>query len=139
MLLSNFIAASNMLFSNFIEASNSKPFEQATFDFSGEYSVVAANYDVVKNQAAIALIVHDLKNAIADTHWLNFAPTSWGSILDEPGGVATSFCCMHSVACRGWSKSMPGELEIVVLPDDSRRYFPGQRTIVRFRLVGNLK
>ena len=33
-------------------------------------------------------------------------------------------------------KDMQGELEIVVLPVDSHRLFPGQRTVVRFRLVG---
>ncbi|KAJ7937991.1 hypothetical protein B0H13DRAFT_2398303 [Mycena leptocephala] len=124
------------LLHNFVEAGNTQPSAQATFDFSGEYSVVAFDYDVVARQAAIALGVHDLKNAIAGAGGLEFGPTSWVSMLDKPGGVATRFACVHSVACRAWTKSMPGELEIVVLPDDSHKYFPGERTILRFRLVG---
>ncbi|KAJ7893633.1 hypothetical protein B0H14DRAFT_2559616 [Mycena olivaceomarginata] len=164
------------LLHNFIEVGNTQPSAQATFDF--------IDYDVVAHQAAIALGVHDLKNAIAGAGGLDFGPTSWVSlglgseeqlvvlplrfrrwvrlgelikpsrnfvcsppamgypnlreslILDKPGGVATRFVCVHSVACRAWTKSTPGELEIVVLPDDSHKYFPGERTIVRFRLVG---
>jgi hypothetical protein len=33
-------------------------------------------------------------------------------------------------------KTMAGELEVAVMPDLSHRFFVGQRTIVRFRLVG---
>ncbi|KIM74469.1 hypothetical protein PILCRDRAFT_828173 [Piloderma croceum F 1598] len=34
------------------------------------------------------------------------------------------------------TKTMVGELEVAIVPDRSHRFFVGQRTIVRFRLVG---
>jgi len=134
------------LFHYFIEAQckgNTQPSAQATFDFSGEYSVVAVDYDVVARKAAVALGVHDLKNAVARAGRLEFGPTSWVSILGKPGGVMTRFACVHLVnvylprlVYPAWTKSMQGELEIAVLPDDSHKYFSGEKTIVRFRLVG---
>ena len=33
-------------------------------------------------------------------------------------------------------KTIAGELEVASMPDRSHRYFVGQRTIVRFRMVG---
>ena len=39
-------------------------------------------------------------------------------------------------AAAAYSKTMQGELEISVLADKSHRFIPGQRTILRFRLVG---
>lgn len=34
------------------------------------------------------------------------------------------------------SKTVIGELEVAAMPDRSHRFFTGQRTIIRFRLVG---
>ena len=74
-------------------------------------------------------------------------------------GIITRFVCMREVAmpiskpvdvqpepgggeeptptpAAAYSKTMQGELEISVLADKSHRFIPGQRTIIRFRLVG---
>ena len=71
-------------------------------------------------------------------------------------GIITRFVCMREVAMPvskpvdvqpepgggggeptpAYSKTMQGELEISVLADKSHRFIPGQRTILRFRLVG---
>ncbi|KAJ7777276.1 hypothetical protein B0H16DRAFT_1504905 [Mycena metata] len=126
-----------------------QPPPQAMFDFNGEYSVVSLSLDVVARKSEIELRVHDVKDAVARAGGLEFSPTSWVSILGRPGGVVTRFACVHLVNVLlpvrvppghppnpGRSKSMQGELEIAVLPDDSHKYFAGEKTIVRFRLVG---
>ncbi|KAJ7113664.1 hypothetical protein C8R43DRAFT_1039635 [Mycena crocata] len=123
---------------------------QAMFDFSGEYSVVALDLDVVTRKAEVEVGVHSVKDAVAQAGGLEFSPTSWVSILGKPGGIVTRFACVHLVNVYlpirappghphtnpAHSKSMQGELEIAVLPDDSHPYFAGEKTIVRFRLVG---
>ncbi|KAJ7636136.1 hypothetical protein DFH06DRAFT_1220068 [Mycena polygramma] len=147
-------------FHNFIEAQQyyylmrgngaaSQPPAQAMFDFSGEYAIVAADFDVVARKDEVELGVHSVKDAVARVGGLEFSPTSWVSILGKPGGVVTRFACVHLVNVflpkrvlpghpphPPHTKSMQGELEIAVLPDDSHKYFPGEKTIVRFRLVG---
>jgi hypothetical protein len=60
------------------------------------------------------------------------------------------FACIHQVSVflpveaaplmpghvPAFSKMISGELEVVVLADRRHRVLPGQRTVVRFRLVG---
>ncbi|KAF8196785.1 hypothetical protein K438DRAFT_1825547 [Mycena galopus ATCC 62051] len=126
-----------------------QPPPEAMFDFSGEYSVVAADLDVVARKAEIEAGVHGVKDVVARAGGLEFSPTSWVSILGKPGGVVTRFACVHLVdvflpvrmppghpQTPSRAKSMQGELEVAVLPDDSHKYFAGEKTIVRFRLVG---
>ena len=84
------------------------------------------------------------------------SPKRMVSIFDF--GIITRFVCMREVAMpiskavdvqpepgggggkeptpTAYSKTMQGELEISVLVDKSHRFIPGQRTILRFRLVG---
>ena len=84
------------------------------------------------------------------------SPKRMVSIFDF--GIITRFVCMREVAMpipkpvdvqpepggggeeptptAAYSKTMQGELEISVLADKSHRFIPGQRTILRFRLVG---
>ncbi|KAJ7173587.1 hypothetical protein C8R46DRAFT_1189794 [Mycena filopes] len=125
--------------------SGAQPPAQSMFDFSGEFAVVAPDMDVVARKATVEVRVHAVKDAVARAGGLEFSPTSWVSILGRPGGVVTRFACVHLVDVRSGrgagagaakSKSMQGELEIAVLPDDSHKYFAGEKTIVRFRLVG---
>ncbi|KAJ7272534.1 hypothetical protein B0H12DRAFT_583948 [Mycena haematopus] len=126
-----------------------QPPPEAMFDFSGEYSVVAADLDVVARKNELEYGVHGVKDAFARAGGLEFSPTSWVSILGKPGGVVTRFACVHLVDVilpirmppghpqyPSRTKSMQGELEVAVLPDDSHKYFAGEKTIVRFRLVG---
>ncbi|KAJ6485842.1 hypothetical protein C8R45DRAFT_998100 [Mycena sanguinolenta] len=126
-----------------------QPPPESMFDFSGEYSVVATDLNVVARKAELEAGVHDVKDAVARAGGLEFSPTSWVSILSKPDGVVTRFACVHLVTVflpirmppghpetPSWTKTMQGELEVAVLPDDSHKYFPGEKTIVRFRLVG---
>ena len=55
-------------------------------------------------------------------------------VQPEPGGGGEE--PTHTPAAAAYSKTMQGELEISVLADKSHRFIPGQRTILRFRLVG---
>jgi hypothetical protein len=145
-------------FHGFIEAQSyyflvrdrgSQPQAQSMFDFSGEFSVVASDLDIIGRKAEVEMDVHAIKDAVARASGLDFSPTSWVSILGNPGGIVTRFACVHLVSVflpinvpPGYPpnparpKSMQGELEIAVVPDESHKYFPGQKTIVRFRLVG---
>ena len=120
---------------------------QAMFDFSGEYSVIAPDLDVVGRRRAVEAHIHRVKDAVAREGGLEFSATSWMSILGSQPGIVTRFACVHVVETHqtdhsllhGYSslpKSMQGELEVAVLPDDSHKYFAGEKTIVRFRLVG---
>ena len=71
----------------------------------------------------------------------------WVSQVEH--GVVARFACDHEVlihvAARAEKdqqtvaplhKIMRGELEIAIMADGSHRFFPGQRTVIRFRLVG---
>ena len=42
----------------------------------------------------------------------------------------------QDVSAATYMKNMHSELEIAVVPDHSHPFIPGQRTIVRFRLLG---
>ncbi|KAJ7623538.1 hypothetical protein FB45DRAFT_925943 [Roridomyces roridus] len=129
--------------------------QESMFDFSGEYAVVAPDLNVVGRKSSIQKGAHAVKDAVSRAGGLEFSPTSWVSVLDGPGGVVTRFACVHLVHLgllpprtagghayapaggpQPQTKNMQGELEIAVLPDNSHKYFPGERTIVRFRLVG---
>jgi len=59
---------------------------------------------------------------------LNSPTTSRQSLLKHTGAKA--------VMKKTEIKTMAGELEVAVIPDHTHRLFVGQRTIVRFRLVG---
>jgi hypothetical protein len=70
-----------------------------------------------------------------------------GMPIDKYGGLLSRFSCVQSIDASSPTletdgsssdslKSMRGELEVVVIPEDSHRLFPGQRTVIRFRLVG---
>jgi hypothetical protein len=66
----------------------------------------------------------------------------------EGGGIAERFTCLkqapvietvsdgQNLSITTYMKNMHGELEIAVVPDHSHSFLPGQRTIVRFRLLG---
>ena len=97
--------------------------------------------------------------SVSDPQLVN-SPKRMVSIFDF--GIITRFVCMRDVAmpkpnpvdiqppgggggggeeptptpAAAYSKTMQGELEISVLADKSHRFIPGQRTILRFRLVG---
>ncbi|KAJ7938097.1 hypothetical protein B0H13DRAFT_1943336, partial [Mycena leptocephala] len=81
------------------------PVLRVMFDFSGEYSIVAADYDIAGRKVAVDVRVDGIEDSIASVTGLTFGPR-----------------CFY--------------LEIFVLPNVSHRHFPGEKTIVRFRLFG---
>lgn len=77
----------------------------------------------------------------------NISPKRLVSMLDG-GGISIRFYSMYPVpilqamkdqdqtSIAKFAKGMQCELEIANLPDYSHRFIPGQRTIIRFRLLG---
>ncbi|KAF7317725.1 hypothetical protein MKEN_00860300 [Mycena kentingensis (nom. inval.)] len=112
------------------------------FDFSGEFSIVAPSLDVIGRRAVTEAYAHRVKDDVQRACGIEFNPTSWVSVLGNPRGLVTRFACVHVIEMQMQvppvqrQKTMQGELEVAVLPDDSHRYFAGEKTIVRFRLVG---
>jgi hypothetical protein len=116
------------------------PALQVMFDFSGEYSIVAADYDIAGRKVAVDVRVNGIEDSVASVTGLAFGPRSF---YVRPYGVITRLCCfkmLHPLpatyAPALAPQNMLGELEIFVLPNVSHRYFPGEKTIVRFRLFG---
>ncbi|KAK7435186.1 hypothetical protein VKT23_019756 [Stygiomarasmius scandens] len=134
---------------------------KAKFSFDGEFSTVATDFDVFSRREKVMKDVLGIVQDIERVVQLKFPPSSRTSTIAY-GGIITRFSCHHQVmvyvpaTARAEAdasedanakkdrlvpvvavpKDMQGELEIVVLPVDSHRLFPGQRTVVRFRLVG---
>ncbi|KAJ7065366.1 hypothetical protein C8F01DRAFT_1125380 [Mycena amicta] len=119
------------------------------FDFCGEYSIVALDLDVVGRRPMVEAHARNVKSDIERVCGIEFSPTSWVSILGSPRGIINRFACTHVVdmqrvppppGCPPFLdpplKTMQGELEVAVLADDSHRCLAGEKTIVRFRLVG---
>ncbi|KAJ7938006.1 hypothetical protein B0H13DRAFT_1943245 [Mycena leptocephala] len=116
------------------------PALQVLFDFHGEYSIVAADYDIAGRKAAVDVRVDGIEDIVASVTGLNFGPRSF---YVRPYGIITRLCCykmLHPLpatyAPTPAPQNMLGELEVHVLPNVSHRYFPGEKTIVRFRLFG---
>ncbi|KAL1668461.1 hypothetical protein GGF50DRAFT_111292 [Schizophyllum commune] len=117
------------------------------FAFDGEYSVIAMDYDVLGRKEAVVQHARVLKDEIECAGRLKFGPTMWVSQVEH--GVVARFACDHEVlihvaataekdqqTAAPLHRIMRGELEIAIMADGSHRFFPGQRTVVRFRLVG---
>ncbi|KAF8165234.1 hypothetical protein B0H34DRAFT_229740 [Crassisporium funariophilum] len=131
------------------EADNRLKSSKTIFGFDAEYSTVALDFDIVGRKEQVDRYVLKLKGEIERMGQLRFSPKRLVSIL-EGGGIAERFICIRQVphlqansdshqehvSISTCMKNMQGELEIAVLADHSHRYFPGQRTIVRFRLIG---
>ncbi|KAF8057439.1 hypothetical protein FPV67DRAFT_1724123 [Lyophyllum atratum] len=111
----------------------------STFGFEGEFSVVALDFDVLGRREVLHRQTIKLKDEMARAGGLEFKPTCWQSTPNR--SIVTRFACVHrkpqiSQPLDVSAPQMHGELEIAVLPDHSHMLFPGQRTIVRFRLLG---
>ncbi|GLB43052.1 hypothetical protein LshimejAT787_1205010 [Lyophyllum shimeji] len=115
---------------------------QSTFGFDGEFSVVALDFDVLGRKDAVHRTTAHAASEIARVGGFEFDPTAWVSTPNR--SIVTRFACVYnpSKASEALDLSVPavrqmhGELEIAVLPDHTHMLFPGQRTIVRFRLAG---
>lgn len=125
---------------------NTTPKEGELFAFDGEYSVVAMDYAICGRQAAVIDFVGRLKGEIERVGSVAFDPKTRLVNLAY-GGILTRYCCVHRIhvtlhdrAAKNDDirivKDMRGELEIAILPEYSHPLFPGQRTVVRMRLMG---
>ncbi len=102
-----------------------------TFGFDGEYSVVAMDMDIEGRKEAIMDFVERVKAELERVGGLTFdSQTRFVSF--QHGGILTRYACGQAVG----PIVMRGELEIAILPEYTHRFFPGQRTVVRFRMVG---
>ncbi|KAH8829568.1 hypothetical protein DL96DRAFT_1598670 [Flagelloscypha sp. PMI_526] len=119
------------------------------------YSVVALDYNLrdKKRKEQLEMFIHGTgKNAVAEVLMKNgvfrFGKDEWTLSL-LTGGIVTKFNCFHKspVIIPAWLAKgkqathvgmvpMRGELEIAVLPDMSHPAFPGQRTVIRYMMVG---
>ncbi|KAF8974430.1 hypothetical protein BDZ97DRAFT_1773564 [Flammula alnicola] len=119
----------------------------AMFAFDGEFSVVALDFDLLKRKDEMDANSMKLKREIEYVGRIKFSPKRLVSILDG-GGIAVRFGCVYAVpilqpmlhdnktSITTITKNMRCELEIANVPDRSHRFIPGQRTIIRFRLLG---
>lgn len=138
--LSGFLQAQSVFFL-FKQPDSAK----AMFAFDGEFSVVVPDFDIVDRKEEVDANALKLKREIEHVGRIRFSPKRLVSILDG-GGISIRFCSMYAVpilqakkdqtTIAKFAKSMQCELEIASLPDYSHRFIPGQRTIVRFRLLG---
>ncbi|KAJ6615704.1 hypothetical protein B0H10DRAFT_2039818 [Mycena sp. CBHHK59/15] len=121
----------------------SSPAPQVMFDFSGEYSIVAADDNMAGRKVAVDARVDSIEDSVTSVTGLTFGPRAF---YVRPYGVITRLCCFkmsHPLPATNAPKAptlaprnMLGELEIFVLPNVSHRYFPGEKTVLRFRLFG---
>ncbi|KAH6904038.1 hypothetical protein BKA70DRAFT_1299340 [Coprinopsis sp. MPI-PUGE-AT-0042] len=120
-------------------ALDSKPspaLSSSLFCFDGEFSTVAPDFDIASRRAE----VDEIEGAN-----IKFGPKRWVSIFDY--GISTRFVCARE--CRLLeppevpgskpkvvTKLMQGELEVAVVMDRTHPFIPGERTVVRLRLIG---
>lgn len=135
------------------------------FYFDGEFSTVAPDYDIASRRAHVDEIVFAIKNEVQEGANIRFGydstlvtgdwndplttfsprPKRWVSIFDY--GISTRFVCarecrlLRPPAVPGskpevTTKLMQGELEVAVVMDRTHPFIPGERTVVRMRLIG---
>ncbi|KAJ3808558.1 hypothetical protein F5876DRAFT_78624 [Lentinula aff. lateritia] len=122
------------------------PRTMSQFAFDGEFSIVAPDFELLERKDEVTEFVTSAMYQIEKVASVKFLPSSRLCVVAY-GGLITRFACRGMVPMilpPGVTPTMTvplmrdmfGELEVVVLPVDSHRCFPGQRTVVRFRLVG---
>ncbi|KAJ3927647.1 MAG: hypothetical protein NXY57DRAFT_978284 [Lentinula lateritia] len=122
------------------------PRTMSKFAFDGEFSIVAPDFELLDRKDEVNEFVTSAMHQIEQVASVKFLASSRSCVVAY-GGLITRFACRGMVPMilpPGVTPTMAvplmsdmfGELEVVVLPVDSHRCFPGQRTVVRFRLVG---
>ncbi|KAJ7904008.1 hypothetical protein B0H13DRAFT_2025469 [Mycena leptocephala] len=66
------------------------PALQVLFDFHGEYSIIAADYDIAGRKAAVDVRVDGIEDSVASVTGLTFGPRSF---YVRPYGIITRLCC----------------------------------------------
>ncbi|KAF9003058.1 hypothetical protein BDQ17DRAFT_1356570 [Cyathus striatus] len=108
---------------------------------------VAMDYDVIGRRDEVEKGILNMKREIERCGTFSFSPDRRVSIINI--GIITRFMCVHqssthipTLAIPGqahiptFTKTLKGELEIAVLEDRSHSFLPGQRTVIRFRMIG---
>ncbi|KAF9255383.1 hypothetical protein L218DRAFT_353063 [Marasmius fiardii PR-910] len=143
-LFSHFVQAQSFYVSYNAARDNPQGRSLAKFSFDGEFSSVAPDFQVLKRKKEAFCIVENVKEEIERLGRLKFDLSS-RVISIAYGGFITRFACQNQIPIflpapvhqpNLYPRVMRGELEVFVLPVDTHRFFPGQRIIVRFRLVG---
>ncbi|EAU81608.2 hypothetical protein CC1G_02624 [Coprinopsis cinerea okayama7 len=115
------------------------------FCFDGEFTKVAMDFDIVSRKHAVDQMVNRIKKESQQAAQLLFGPKRFVSLFDY--GMVTRFVCAREcrIVCPSptpggppeeRTKLMQGELEVAVIVDRSHPFFPGERTVVRMRLIG---
>ncbi|EKM77148.1 hypothetical protein AGABI1DRAFT_130565 [Agaricus bisporus var. burnettii JB137-S8] len=114
---------------------------RSIFGFEGQYSVVAPDWDLFGRRDSIESNAQDVKEQLAKLGVLEFEQKTAVTINDN--GIFMHFLCVHRFYsplgpfyAEQEPRIMYGELEIAILPDSSHHILPGQRFVIRFRLVG---
>ncbi|KAF9446422.1 hypothetical protein P691DRAFT_803958 [Macrolepiota fuliginosa MF-IS2] len=115
--------------------------EMSVFGFDGQFSVVTSDLDLVSRRESIESGVVKLKGELERLGTLHFNADK--DVTVNESGIFTRFLCVHRIYNpfgppypEQVPKIMHGELEIAILPDHSHHILPGQKTVVRFRLIG---
>lgn len=123
------------------------------FIFDGEFTTVAPDYDVF-NRKETNQMVMDIAREIQAVASLQIGPKKFMPVSNH--GAVTRFACKREpqlvtfvvpdrtgnssrkkiVKARSYHRVMDGELEVAVFADKSHPFIPGERTVVRVRLVG---
>jgi len=106
------------------------------FGFDGEFSVVAADFDILGKKEEMAENALKLKGEIESFSGLHFREICSST---HQGGIIRRFTCLHEVpsftsssVSPSWgveapSKTMQGELEVAFFADHSHRFFCGAK------------
>ncbi|EPQ53325.1 hypothetical protein GLOTRDRAFT_140157 [Gloeophyllum trabeum ATCC 11539] len=125
------------------------------FEFDGEYAIVAYSWH---HASQVQHWADDTTKLMEDSLGLKFH--LMGSFMAPGGAIVTRFHCQHDIIVPVPAKSpvasgpvkrepseelpsagvlvkrMAGELELTVLADRTHPFIPGQKIVVRFRMVG---
>lgn len=123
------------------------------FIFDGEFTTVAPDYDVINRKEANQMVMSIMRE-VQEVAKLQVGPKRFVTVFNH--GAVTRFTCQREpqtvtfimpdkggggggkkvVKAKSYHKAMDGEVEVAVFADKSHPFIPGERTVVRVRLVG---
>ncbi|KAJ2918898.1 hypothetical protein MD484_g1488, partial [Candolleomyces efflorescens] len=145
LLAKNFFDAQTMHFAHHKPTPNTL----SIFIFDGEFTAVAPDYVINRKEAN--QMVMSIMREVQDTAKLQVAPQGFVTRVNH--GAVTRFTCQRDpqtvsfimpdkgggkkvVKAKSYHKVMDGEVEVAVFADHNHPFIPGERTVVRVRLVG---
>ncbi|KIY65323.1 hypothetical protein CYLTODRAFT_424464 [Cylindrobasidium torrendii FP15055 ss-10] len=103
----------------------------STFGFDGEFSTINMNIDIMSRREPVIHYIEHLKGELVRAGRVQL-DTEGKQVAFAHGGILTRYRGAQWIG-ESW---MTGEMEIAILPDTSHPYLHGQRTVIRYRLVG---